>query len=346
MQFITRQRRLDVVLAENLAVAVLVAVQPIAVVRHEQLLFAQQLPVVAIHRTAEAVELVVGQQPVGGQRGIVVADMGRPSQAALAGIELPGARVLLLRVQRLVQQQDRARQPFRPRDHQRGKHQPVIEIVRRGALLRVVEQHVFAKLHGIDDAGGGDRKLVVPAPQCDTAITGSMIPDHLTTVLRNRKGDAGGGVVQRFSIFRQLGAQGIGPRSRVHPARCGGGASTRIDRHGVVLKLLEHRLLPFAEPVLVLPEILGRDREQGLLVCKGIAVARAGAGEAGRRAQQSAIPGRNRALGVAGDFRTQRSQNAAQFRGLRIGNRRVGRYGQCDRGHGARGNQQDRQAMA
>ena len=78
-------------------------------------LLAEQLPVVALGAAVVHVELVGGAQVIGVGAGIVEGHVGRAAHAALAGVVDPRPAVLLRLIQRLVHEQDLARQTRRLR---------------------------------------------------------------------------------------------------------------------------------------------------------------------------------------------------------------------------------------
>jgi hypothetical protein len=99
--------------ADDVLLLQAVRVQLVGVVRDDHFLLADQLPVVALGAAVVDVQLVGGAQAVRGRARVVEGDVRRTAHAALAGVVQPRAAVLLRLVERLVHQQDLAREARR-----------------------------------------------------------------------------------------------------------------------------------------------------------------------------------------------------------------------------------------
>src|SRR5688572_15682460 len=95
VQLVARVLLVDVQRLEDVRVPELVAVERVGVVRDDDLLLADELPVVALGAPVVDVELVGGAQAIGARARVVEGDVRRAAHAALAGIVEPGLAVLL-----------------------------------------------------------------------------------------------------------------------------------------------------------------------------------------------------------------------------------------------------------
>src|SRR3546814_5175763 len=87
-QLITREVRIQMMLADQHTVRYLGAVQGITVGGHQQFLLAEQFEVVAIERAEEHVDLVVAAQIVGADTWRVIAQIGCAPRVLVAAAEL------------------------------------------------------------------------------------------------------------------------------------------------------------------------------------------------------------------------------------------------------------------
>ncbi len=180
----------------------------VVVVRDVHLLLAHQLPVVAVGRAVEHVELVRGAHAVGGGAGVVVGDVGRPPHSALAGVVQPrGARLLDL-VEGLVHQQDAAGQPRRRHHLLLEVEDAVVERLLGLALLAVDDvELVLEDDLGVAAAAGG-RRLRDLARGDVAAVARQVVPDQLDAALGNREGHAHQGAGDAVTALHQLGRGG------------------------------------------------------------------------------------------------------------------------------------------
>src|SRR6185312_3409102 len=111
VQLVAREVLVDVVLLEDVGVFERVALQSVRVVGDDHFPLAEQLPVVTLRAPVVHVELVGGAQVIGVGPRIVEGHIGRAAHAALAWVVDPRPAVLLRLVQRLVHEQDLAREP-------------------------------------------------------------------------------------------------------------------------------------------------------------------------------------------------------------------------------------------
>ncbi|MNN26053.1 hypothetical protein D3C81_1395480 [compost metagenome] len=221
---------------------------------------------------------------------------------------------------------------------------------RRGhGLLAVVEDVLGGLRIGVRDAPGerallldlhdgvatvgqrsglGDLPRVVAA----AAIARKVVPHDLETALRNRERN-----VVRLDLLRtaellhQLGIQRALLRCIGEFLGNSHAAMGRIHRHLVAVRVtLEHGQLALGQLVLVLVDIVLGDDEQRLLGLERVAeeVVHHWRGTF----LQATGPGRDAAIGIAGLFRTQRSQAGAKLGRFirRYGSHHAGgQQGQC-----------------
>ncbi len=297
---------------QNIGQLQLIAGQFVGVVRHVQLLLADQLPVVTVGGAVEHVEVVVGAQAVGGGAGVVVGDVGRQADAALAGVVGPrGARLLDL-VDGFMDQQDLAGQTRR----RRHRLQEVGVLVRLAVLRRLfqvaVDKVVFVlETHRRVGAIAGHRGLAPVHRVGVAAVAQGGVPDRLQAVLGNRERHTAGGADDTVAAGRQLGAGGVGDRLVQVALRVGGAALGGIHVHLPGGVLLEHRHLARRQVRLVLVGIAGVDGEQQLVGRIRVGVVAAG-DIAGYRLGDAAGKGGNGAGRIAGHFGPHRRQRLAE----------------------------------
>ncbi len=289
--------------------------QLVRVVRDVHLLLAHQLPVVAVDRAVEHVELIRGAHAVRGRPRIVVGDVGSAPDPALTRVVEPGAAVLLDLVQGLVHQQDAAGKPRRGGDLLL-EHEDLVVEIRLGHSLDAVEQvELVIELHqgvlaaaGGSRLGGGSRGDAAPEAQ-------QVVPDNLHTLLRNRKGDAVDGSGDTVAVLHQFGSSCDLLGLIVDTLWIGGTAVRRIDVHLEARIGLEHGLVARSELIGVLRHVLGRDGEHHRVGTERIGVMHPRLVPC-RRFRDATVPRRDGAVGVTGFLRTQGSQIGPEPRDL------------------------------
>ena len=190
--------------------------------------------------------------------------------------------------------------------------QHIADAVRGGAGLVVVPHELFLELHQRVIAGAGRGNLRNFAQPAEASVTQQVVPDHLLSVLRQRKRDATGGGGHAVAAVRQLGGADVGLGGVVNILRRGGAAARGIHRHLVSGGIpRQKRLVPFGEVVGVLLGV-GRCDSCAWLVGGervGVMIARL---VTGRRLCDAPLPGGDGAGGVAGLLGSKRRQAFAQ----------------------------------
>ena len=317
VQFVTRKVRVDVAGLQDVAEAIAVAGQFVAVVGDVDFPLAHQLPVVPVRRAVVHVRLVVGALAVGAGAGVVVADVGGTPDAALSGVVDPGLARLRGLVQGLVNENERARQSGRGQHLLQEIGELVVDVVGGGARLLIPPQHLLPDLHHAVGAGRGGCGLTAGNARGLAAVAQKMVPDGFKAVLGNRKGDALGGVHHTVAVLGEHRRGGVGDGPLVDARRQRGRTSGLVDRHPVCLGIaLDHRDLAGREVGLVFPEIVRRDGEERLVVRERVDEMLA-APVAGRRLLDAAFPRGYGAGFVARPGGPQRRQLGAQSGGLR-----------------------------
>src|SRR5437763_7495275 len=152
-----------------------------------------------------------------------------------------------------------------------------------------------------------------------------MVPEHLYSDLRDRKGHAADRAGHAVAVRNQLAGGGVALGSVVDALGGGGAAVGRIDQHLVVGVLPEQRLVTLGELRGVLGQVGRVDGEEWLVVRVRIGVVIAGmvVGEAGLKGGLEAPgPGGNAAIGVAGLLAAERRELRTQPRSLFRAHRR------------------------
>ncbi|MNF69888.1 hypothetical protein D3C84_517810 [compost metagenome] len=224
---------------------------------------------------------------------------------------------------------------------------------RFGDARLVVVEEVFRILRGEVGHAPGHRQVLVVAdgrvgaahlrscgyrrPQ-DVGATeaGDVVPHHLQAIPGNREGHpaAVGEALQAIAALHQAGLQRTGLRRFVDEPRYRDAAMAGVDRHLVVGIALEHGLLSFRQPGLVLLQVLRGDGEQRLLSGVGVAEEAVGVHRGGVLAQ-AAAPGGNAAVGIPVFFRAERGEAATQPGDVRGGDGCLGAGGQQGKGERA-----------
>src|SRR5690606_6830337 len=104
MQFIARQRRIDMTNLQQVAVFHVRAGDLVVVVGDVDFLLAQQLPVITIWCAVEHVGVIRRAQPLGGSNRRVVGQIRSASYTTLAGAVNPGLPLFLDLIESLVDQ--------------------------------------------------------------------------------------------------------------------------------------------------------------------------------------------------------------------------------------------------
>src|SRR5688572_24566686 len=159
VQLIARVLLVDVQRLQDVAVLELVAVQRVRVVRDDDFLLADQLPVVALGAAVVYVELVGCAQPVRAGARVVEGDVRSAPHAALARVVQPGLAVLPGLVERLVHQQDLACEPRRRKRLLDEEDDDVVECLLGRARHRVADVGLVPQLDHVVAAGAGYRRL-------------------------------------------------------------------------------------------------------------------------------------------------------------------------------------------
>ena len=179
VQLVAQVLGVDVQRRDDVLVLQLRVLQPVAVVRHVDLALAHQLPVVAVRRPVEQVELVGGPHVVGGRAGIVVRHLRRAPHAALSRVVQPRIAGLLHLVERLVHEQDAAGQPRRPGHGLLEVQQPVVQRGGRHGRQGVDDHRLLFEGHGRELAAARRRRLRQPPAEGVAAVAQQVVPDHL-----------------------------------------------------------------------------------------------------------------------------------------------------------------------
>ncbi len=189
-----------------------VRLQLVGVVGNQHFLLADELPVVALGAAVVDVELVGGAQAVGGGARVVEGDVRRAPHASLARVVQPGAAVLLGLVERLVHQQDLAREPRRRGRLLQEIDDHVVE-TRLGRTRQVVgEVRLVVELDQRVVAAAGHRRLVDVAAGHVGAIAQDVVPEHLDAFLRDRERRPADRAGHAVAAGRELGARSHWPR--------------------------------------------------------------------------------------------------------------------------------------
>ena len=252
VQLVARIVLVQVQRRQQLLVLVARAVEQIGVVRDQDLLAADQVPGIAVHRTVEDIDLVGELLAIGPRRRIVVAYVRRADHAAQARREDPGEAPALGNVGNFMHQRDLPGQPRRRFDGGQieGEQALGIGLIRIGVL----------ELHVLDDLGqqhvaiGPHDRLVVVAPRRGAAIAQLVVPHHLRPRFRNREREAELGALEQVAAF-QRGALRVGDRRVLDEVRPEGAACGRIHDHLVARVALQQRLVAVAELVRVLRHV-------------------------------------------------------------------------------------------
>ncbi|MNZ83548.1 hypothetical protein D3C78_1022790 [compost metagenome] len=335
VQLVAAQVLVDVALLDDVGVFHVGRLQLVAVVRDVQFLLADQFPVVAVRGAVHHVGVVGGAHAVGSLAGCVVGQFRGAAHAALAGVVDPGFARFGNLVDGLVGHRHGACQTSRTGYREDVVEQHVLRFGRVNAVHVLREAVLVGGLdHGVGTVGLRCR-LRGETLQVAAAVAGDVVPVHLDAAFRNREGVVArfGEIDQRVAVVAQLYGHGAFLRRVVDALRCRCGAMARIDRDLVGVRIaLEHRLLAGGQLGLVLVGVGRGDDEQRLLAGERIAeealaIHRRSAG------LETAVPGRDAAVGVAGLFRAERGEGGTQ----------LGRFLRGDGGHYSGGQQRQRQ---
>ena len=315
----------------------------VVVVGHQQFLLAHQLEVVAVGRAEDHKGLVEEADAGGDEVRGVVGNVRRAAHPALADQILPGGACTRVHV---------------PVGHQAftglgrwllGEQladQVLAAIGLQTAFLEVVRVLVpEARAGGLQLlATGGHQPGVEGHVESIGTLPGqAVVPQHLGTVLRYRKGNAAVSAANFFGGLFEGGAGGVLQGVVVHPLRRRGATPGRIDIQAVVRVLLQQRLGALGQLLGVLRHVARADREQRLVGGERVG-ALVAALVTRRRLGIAAGPFRDTAVGVAGALAAQGREVGIESRGLVRGDRRL-RQADTQQGNGQGRNTQGRFAL-
>ncbi len=236
----------------------------VGVVGDVDLLLPDQLPVVAVDRAVEHVELVGGAHVVGRGARVVVGDVRGAADAALARVVEPRAARLLDLVERLVHEQDAAGEARGREDFLLEEEDLVVQILFGLAGHAVEHVELVVELDERVVAAAGRRRLRDGARGAVGAVAEQVIPDRLDAALRHRERDAVDRAGDAVAVLHEACAEdALVLRRVVDPLRERGAPVRRVDVHLVGLGVgLEQRDLSRREVRRVLVDVRGGDREE------------------------------------------------------------------------------------
>ncbi|MCY1397669.1 hypothetical protein D9M71_126800 [compost metagenome] len=302
--------------------------QPIGVVADQQLLFADQFPVVAIRAAIEAVGTVDHRLAEAVAGAAVIAQGRGATHSALPGVVLPRRAGCLHLVDRLLDQHHLAGITGGRDGRYAGEIQEVL--VGSEALDPLADRRErFLGDHGVIALllhGGGRER----PPHRAAAVAGQVVPHHLHALGRLGEGYAEGVVQQAVAVRGHLHLRQVGAALFLVVLGYVRAAVARVDVHPVVGKTREHGLLGRAEQRLVLGQVGLGHRVQRFFAGEWIGVVACGA-DCGGTGLQATVPGRDTAVGIRRTFGTERGERAVEFAGvsfLGLGHRTNGQEGQ------------------
>src|SRR5258708_11607811 len=149
VQLVAGEVLVDVQRGEDVLIFQAVAMELVGIVGDIHFLFAGQLPLIAVGRAVEHVELVGGAHAVGGGAGVVVGDVRRAAHAALAGVVDPGAARLLHLVHRLVHDEDGTGEAGGRGDGPLGVDEGGVQVLLLDAVAHVGGQELIPAIHEV-----------------------------------------------------------------------------------------------------------------------------------------------------------------------------------------------------
>jgi len=212
---------------------------------------------------------------------------------------------------------------------ERGRLGEITERVEQAVGIRLV--HVLrvdahrAKTDLVVVAARADREGVALPDHAAAEIAHEMVPHHLQAVVRDRERSRGTIELLEAETL-EPGLAGMLADLVRNFFRQRSRAPRRVDVHAELGELPQHRRLPGREFRLVLRDVVARDGEERLVLRERVDVSLLRR-PAGGCLRESAFPGRNAAIRIAGSFRTDRRQVLAEAGVVLVARKRGAREG-------------------